>query len=137
TDQARRLPPGRVADWQFRRELGGGEIWAQWTSCTLLRAVMRLHLPRAELAYADRAPVRLEELSFSGYFEPGPAGRRLLVDSLAVTLDGQRWGEARISLRERPDEQRWELASDRLYEGLLIHLVLALAPLPDEDRAWL
>lgn len=137
SDWARWLPPGLLADWQFRRLLGGGEIWAQWSSRTLQRAVMRLHLPQAELAYADRAPVRLEELNFSGYFEPGPAGRRLLVDSLAVTLDGQRWGEARISLRERPDEQRWELASDRLNVGPLMPLVQALAPLPDEARAWL
>src|SRR5690606_5641858 len=90
-----------------------------------------------ELAYDHRAPSRLNGINFSGYFKLRGAGRRLLFDSLMDTLDGPRCGEARITLRERPDEQPSELASDRLNVGPLMPVVQALAPLPDEARAWL
>lgn len=137
SDWARWLPDGLLGDWHLQRLLGGGEVWAQWSERALQRAVVRLHLPLAQLSYADRPPVRLEELNLSSYFEPGPSGRRLLVDSLAVTLDGTRWGEARLRLEEHRDEGRWELASDRLNLAPLVPLVQQLAPLPEPAREWL
>lgn len=137
SDWARWLPPGLLGDWQLRQLLGGGEVWAQWSARELRRAVMRLHLPRAELAYADRPPVRLEELSLSAFFAPDAQGRHLLVDSLAATLDGRRWGEARVRLRERREDGGWELSSDRLSLGPLLPLIDGLAPLPEVSREWL
>ncbi|KHL69629.1 hypothetical protein SF06_17020 [Pseudomonas flexibilis] len=137
SDWARWLPEGLLGDWHLQRLVGGGEVWARWSERTLQRAVMRLHLPLAQVSYADQAPVRLEELSLSTYFEPGPNGRRLLVDSLAVTLDGTRWGEARLRLEEQRDTDRWDLASDRLSLAPLVPLVQQLAPLPEPAREWL
>lgn len=137
SDWARWLPGGLPGDWQLRQLLGGGEIWARWSEQALQRAVVRLHLPFAELAYAERPPVRLEELNLRAFFEPGPEGRRLLVDSLAVTLEGERWGEARVNVREWRDEGRWELSADRLNLAPLLAVIEGLAPLPRVSREWL
>lgn len=135
SDWARWLPPGLLGDWKLRQLLGGGEVWGAWSERRLQRAVMRMHVPRAEVAYAERPSVLMEELNLSAYFEPEDGGRRLLVDSLAVTLDGRRWGEARVSLRE--NEGRWELSGDRLSLGPLVPLLTGLAPLPEASREWL
>ena len=137
SDWARWLPDGLLGDWHLQRLLGGGEVWARWSEQALQRAVVRLHVPQVQLAYGDRSPVRLEELNLSSYFEPGSKGRRLLVDSLAETLDGTRWGEARLQVEEHRDEGRWELSTDRLSLAPLVPLVQQLAPLPEAAREWL
>lgn len=135
SDWARWLPKRLTGDWQVHKAQAGGELWLDWDAGALQRGAIRLHAPELQGAYAQRAPVAIEDLGLSAYFERRSDGFELLVDSLAMTLGEKRWGDVKLQLSQQLDGQgqieRWGLAADQLDLTPLGPLIQALAPLPD------
>src|SRR5690606_18902756 len=66
---------------------------------------------------------------FNLYMQRTEQGRRLLIDSLAATLDGTRWGPAKLLIDQQAQALR--MSADRLDLAPLVQSVRALAPLPE------
>ncbi|WP_044872101.1 YhdP family protein [Pseudomonas sp. LFM046] len=136
SDWTRWLPAGLTRDWHLQRLQAGGETWLEWARGGLQRAVARLHVPEARGAYADRKPVTLSNLGLNAYFTRSEEGFQVLLDSLALNIGKERWGEAHIRLDHKAGEQpEWSLGADRLDIAPLLPLVDALVPLPEPAAA--
>ena len=130
SDWSRWLPAGLTGNWQVQRLRAGGEVWLEWAERDLRHAVARLNAPQLHVAYAEREALQLGNLALKLYYQRTAQGRRLFVESLAVTLGEQRWGPAQVLLDERADG--WQLSADRLDLAPLAQGVRALAPLPEK-----
>lgn len=130
SDWAAWLPRRLTADWHLQTLKMGGELWVSWREQALERAVLRLSASQLSMSFADREPVRLEDLGGEAYIDRNEQGYRLLLDRLAFDLDGERWGDARIQLQQDQAQQHWRLQADRLAIAPIATLVRALAPLP-------
>ncbi|MFC5693948.1 YhdP family protein [Pseudomonas sp. GCM10022186] len=138
SDWARWVPANLTRDWQLQRLQAGGEAWLEWVKGGLQRAVLRLHVPEAVGAYAQREPVTLNNLGLNAYFSRTAEGYQVLLDSLAANIGKQRWGEAHIRIDQKAGEQpEWRLSADRLDLGPLLPVVDALVPLPEQAAAAL
>ncbi len=141
SDWARWLPASLTRDWHVERLQAGGEFWLSWAKGGVRRAVARLHAPELGAAYAQRKPVKLQDLALTAYFNRTTDGFQLLLDSLAVSFGEARWGEARLGLSyqaARADsEEKWRLTADRLNLTPLSPAIEALAPLPETLAAVL
>jgi uncharacterized protein (TIGR02099 family) len=133
SDWARWLPANLTRDWRLQRLQAGGEAWLEWDKGDLQRAVTRLHVPEASGAYAERKPVTLSNLGLNAYFTRTEDGFQVLLDSLAVNIGKERWGDAHIRLDYQAGEQQeWRLSADRLEVAPLLPVVSALVPLPKQ-----
>ena len=128
SDWSRWLPGSLSAQWHARQVSAGGEAWLKWAERDLQQAVVRLHAPNVVVAHAEHPALQLEDSSFNLYMQRTKQGRRLLVDSLTTTLDGTRWGPARLVIDQQA--QGWQMTADRLDLAPLVQGVQALAPLP-------
>ena len=143
SDWAPWLPPKVLAQWrvqQLQLQLGG-EVWLKWARGAVQRAVGRLHAPQLQAGLAGRDAVTLENLALNAYFTRTATGFNFLLDDLAFSRDGQRWGDARLALTQQAEsaelQEQWQLSADRLDLAPLQPLVAALAPLPDNALALL
>jgi uncharacterized protein (TIGR02099 family) len=129
SDWSRWLPRAFTAQWHAQQVRAGGEIWLNWAERDLQHAVVRWHAPSVVAGYAEHPALHLEDLSFNLYLQRTEQGRRLLVDSLAATLDGTRWGPAKLVIDQQA--QVLQMSADRLDLAPLVQGVRALAPLPE------
>ncbi|MDH4557599.1 TIGR02099 family protein [Pseudomonas sp. BN417] len=133
SDWARWLPANLTREWRLQRLQAGGEAWLEWAKGSLQRAVARLHAPEVSGAYAERKPVALGNLGLNAYFTRTKEGFQVLLDSLALNIGKERWGEAHIRLDYKSGEkQEWRLNADRLDVAPLLPVVNALVPLPEQ-----
>src|SRR5690606_21214692 len=79
--------------------------------------------------YAELPSLQLVDLRFTLYLHRTEQGRRLLVNTLAATLDGTRWGPAKLVIDQQA--QVLQMSADRLDLAPLVQGVRALAPLPE------
>ncbi|MCO6058194.1 TIGR02099 family protein [Pseudomonas sp. MOB-449] len=136
TDWARWLPASLTRDWRIQRLQAGGEAWGEWGKGGLQRVAVRMHVPEARGAYAEREPVSLSNFGLNAYFTRNEQGFQVLVDSLATDIGKARWGEAHIRLDHQAGEQpEWRLSADRLDVAPLLPVVAALVPLPEQAAA--
>ncbi|MEN4825301.1 YhdP family protein [Pseudomonas sp. P39-UII1] len=138
SDWARWLPPRVLGQWQAEALRAGGEFWVDWRKGQLEQAVVRLNAPQLRGAYAERKAVTLDNLAVSAWFQRREQGFDVVVDSLAASIDKDRW-ESHLQLRQRPGEdpagETWQVQADRLDLTPLTPLINALAPLPDKLMA--
>ncbi|WP_439859638.1 YhdP family protein [Pseudomonas sp. MBLB4136] len=136
SDWARWLPPSLAAQWRIDELQAGGEVWLSWAEGKVQRAVARLHAPQVRAGYAERDPVRLQDLTLNAYMNRTAQGFQVLLDDLALSRSDERWGEARLALSYLQDsaeaEEQWLVSADRLDLAPLVPLVAALAPLPEQ-----
>ncbi|GLK89231.1 YhdP family protein [Pseudomonas turukhanskensis] len=136
SDWARWLPAGLTRDWHVKELQAGGEFWLAWADGAVQRAVARVHAPALSAAYAERTPVKLDDLAVMAYLNRTEQGYTLLLNSLAATLGDTRWGEVQVGMTyqqasaERP--QSWQVTADRLDLTPLTPTIEALAPLPEK-----
>jgi uncharacterized protein (TIGR02099 family) len=140
SDWAAWIPKQLLAKWRLNKLQLGGEVWLAADNGRVERAVSRLHSPQMSLAYAERKPVQLDDLSLQAYYSRTEQGSRLLLDNLAFSQGDIRWGEADISLSQQlaseDTSETWQISSDRFDLGPLQPLVMALAPLTDDQMVW-
>ena len=143
SDWAKWVPASLTRQWKLSTLRMGGELWLNWGKGTLQGAVARLNAPKARAAYAERAPVDLENLALNAWFarsDRGPErqGFDLTVDSLAMSLGKTRW-ESRLQLTQTAAtsdrDELWHVQADRLDLTPLTPLIEALAPLPEKAMA--
>jgi uncharacterized protein (TIGR02099 family) len=141
SDWAPWLPPKVLAQWRVQQLQVGGEVWLKWAEGAVQRAVSRLHAPQLQAGLAGRDAVTLDNLALNAYFTRTASGFNVLLDDLAFSRDGQRWGDARLALTQQAEsaelQEQWQLSADRLDLAPLQPLVTALAPLPDNALALL
>jgi len=134
SDWSKWLPERISQQWNFSQIKAGGEVWATWGMGALQSAAVRLNAPQLKGAYADRKPVKIDNLALNGYFQRSDEGMRVTVDSLAMSLGETRW-ESRLQLKQTagsdPSQELWHLQADRLNLTPLTPLLNALAPLPE------
>lgn len=141
SDWAQRIPPELLAGWQLPRLLGGGEVWAEVAGGQLQRVVARLNAPELTAAAAGRTPVKVQDLALTAYLDRRAEGYDLQLESLAMSLDQQRFGPIRLELKQRQPAtaaaQVWQLQADRLELAPLATLALSLAPASPGVDEWL
>ena len=141
SDWAAWVPASLLAQWRLERLQAGGEVWLSWAEGAVQRAVSRLHAPQLQAGYGPRESVALSNLSLNAYFTRTAEGSEVLFDDLAFSRGEQRWGEARVALRQQAGsaelQEQWLLSADYLDLAPLQPLVAALAPMPDKALAVL
>ncbi|RJG11907.1 TIGR02099 family protein [Pseudomonas cavernicola] len=141
SDWARWLPASLAGDWHLERLRAGGDFWLSWAKGGVQRAVARVHAPELSAAYAQRKPVKLQNLALTAYFDRTAKGFQLLLHSLAMSFGETRWGEAQLGLSYQAasadSEEQWQLTADRLNLTPLAPAIEALAPLPETLAAVL
>lgn len=139
SDWARWLPSALTHDWKVQQARAGGELWLSAKDGAVQRGVLRLRAPRLTVGYAERAPATVSELVLNAYYQQEQGRPRLLIDSLAMNLGEERWGEAKLLLERQTDDttgEHWQVRADRLALAPLLPLVQAWAPLPDTAAAY-
>jgi uncharacterized protein (TIGR02099 family) len=132
SDWARWLPPSLLQQWKLATFKAGGEFWLDWRNGGMESAVVRLNAPAIKAAYADRAPVAMDNLALNAWFQHTDDGLVATVDSLALGIGKVRW-ESRLQLtRSAADtnDERWHLQADRLDLTPLTPVLDALVPWP-------
>ncbi|MBT8766248.1 YhdP family protein [Metapseudomonas boanensis] len=138
SDWARWLPASLTRDWRVEKLQAGGELWVDWSKGGPKRAVARLHAPELRGAYGKRKAVALQNFAVNAYYTRTDEGFQVLLDSLAVSVGKQRWGEVNVNLQHRAGPQaEWQVAADRLDLIPLQPVISALAPLPEQVAAAL
>ncbi|WP_437881784.1 YhdP family protein [Pseudomonas sp. LRF_L74] len=133
SDWAKLLPPGLTQDWSLQHLHAGGEFWLNLRQGQVERAVARLHAPELSGRYKSRKPVTVEDLALTAFFTRQGDGFDVLIDSLALSLNENRWGDTRAALQYRKgDDEFWHLAVDRVDIGPIGSVIRSLAPLPDK-----
>lgn len=134
SDWSKWLPERLTRQWNFSEIKAGGELWVNWNKGALQSAAIRLNAPQLKGAYAERKPIRINNLALNGYFQRSSEGVLVTLDSLAMNLGDTRW-ESRLQLQQSTAtdkaEERWHLQADRLDLTPLTPLVNALGPLPE------
>ena len=141
SDWAKRIPPNLLEGWQVEQLMAGGELWADVEAGQLQRVVARLNAPELTAAAAQRTPVSVQDLTLTAYLDRHAQGYDLRLDSLALSLDQQRFGPLQIELQQRqatPDAAPvWQVQADRLDLAPLATLALSLAPAAPALDEWL
>src|SRR3990167_8426819 len=101
SDWAAWVPTSLLAQWRPSRLQAGGEVWLSWAEGAVQRAVSRLHAPQLQGGHGSRKSVALSNLSLNAYFTRTAEGSEVLFDDLAFSQGEQRWGEARVALRQQ------------------------------------
>ncbi|HEF4758764.1 TPA: TIGR02099 family protein [Pseudomonas putida] len=134
SDWSKWLPESVSQQWNFSEIKAGGELWATWGQGMLQSAAVRLNAPQLNGAYAERKPIKINNLALNGYFQRNAQGVLVTVDSLAMNLGETRW-ESRLQVKQTAasdkSEELWHLQADRLDLTPLTPLLNALAPLPE------
>ncbi|AWY42777.1 TIGR02099 family protein [Pseudomonas putida] len=134
SDWSKWIPERISQQWNFSQIKAGGELWATWGKGLLQSASVRLNAPQIKGAYAQRKPVKIDNLALNGYFERSDEGMSVTLDSLAMSLGETRW-ESHVQVKQTPatdkSEELWHLQADRLDLTPLTPLLNALAPLPE------
>lgn len=134
SDWSKWLPENISQQWNFSEIKAGGELWATWGKGLLQSASVRLNAPQVKGAYAQRKPVKINNLALNGYFQRSDEGMLVTLDSLAMSLGETRW-ESHVQVKQTPatdkSEELWHLQADRLDLTPLTPLLNALAPLPE------
>ncbi|MBZ9783846.1 TIGR02099 family protein [Pseudomonas sp. REP124] len=134
SDWSKWVPERISQQWNFSEIKAGGELWATWGKGLLQSAAVRLNAPQLKGAYADRKPVKIDNLALNGYFQRSDEGMLVTLDSLAMSLGKTRW-ESRLQVKQTAasdkGEELWHLQADRLDLTPLTPLLNALAPLPE------
>lgn len=137
SDWAQWLPKSLLGQWRLGRAQMGGEIWLSAADGHLTRAASHLHGQELKAAFGQRKLVDLSSLSLNVYYDRTEQGSRLLLDNLAFSQGDVRWGDVDISLRQQlasgDTGELWKVGIDRFDLAPLQPLVVALAPLPDEQ----
>lgn len=134
SDWSKWVPESISQQWNFSEIKAGGELWATWGQGMLQSAAVRLNAPQLKGAYAERKPVKINNLALNGYFQRSTEGMLVTVDSLAMSLGETRW-ESHLQVKQTAAndkaEELWHLQADRLDLTPLTPLLNALAPLPE------
>ncbi|NWA05200.1 YhdP family protein [Pseudomonas gingeri] len=134
SDWARWLPASLKQKWNIAEFKAGGEFWLKWADGTVQSAVARLNAPQFRGAYADRKPVKIENLALNAYLQRNSQGFSLLLDSLAMNLGKTRW-ESHLQLQQTAATDKagelWHVQADRLDLTPITPLLDGLAPLPE------
>ncbi|NWA07751.1 YhdP family protein [Pseudomonas gingeri] len=134
SDWARWLPASLKQKWNVAELKAGGEFWLKWADGTVQSAVARLNAPQFRGAYADRKPVKIENLALNAYLQRNDQGFSLLLDSLAMNLGKTRW-ESHLQLQQTAATDKagelWHVQADRLDLTPITPLLDGLAPLPE------
>ncbi|KPG72492.1 YhdP family protein [Pseudomonas libanensis] len=134
SDWAKWIPAKLTRQWKLTQFKAGGEFWLSWAKGTVQSAAVRLNSPQVKGNYADRKPVRLENLALTAYLQRSDSGLKVLFDSLAMTIGETRW-ESRLQLQQSlatdKAQEVWNLQADRLDLTPITPLLNALAPLPE------
>jgi len=131
------LPRRLTGNWQLQRLLAGGEVWVNWRDQRLARSVARLHASEVQVAYGEREPATIADLSLNLYAEPSDQGFRMQLDGLAFNLGDSRWPETHLLLTRSAVGDLWRLTGERVALSPLAALVNALAPLPEVAASML
>ena len=140
-DLGKRIPSTLLEGWQVDSLLAGGEFWAVAEAGQLQRVVARLNAPELQAAAANRQPVSVQDLSLTAYLDRRPEGYDLRLESLALSLDQQRFGPIQIAMQQRqatPESATlWSVQADRLDLAPLTTLALSRAPAAPAVDEWL
>lgn len=135
SDWARWLPARLIRQWKFSELKAGGEFWLSWGQGTVQSAVLRLNAPQVNGAYAERKPVKINNLALNAWLQRSAEGLNVKVDSLAMNLGETRW-ESHVQLQQitatEKSEERWHLQAERLDLTPLTPVLDALVPVPDK-----
>ena len=141
SDWGKRIPASLLAGWQVDSLLAGGELWAVAEAGQVQRVVARLNAPELKAAAANRQPVSVQDLSLTAYLDRQTDGYDLRLESLALSLDQQRFGPIQIAMQQRqatPESATlWSVQADRLDLAPLTTLALSLAPAAPAVDEWL
>ncbi|MFF7707033.1 YhdP family protein [Pseudomonas sp. NPDC007930] len=135
SDWARWVPPSLLQGWNLATLKAGGEAWAEWRAGGLQSAALRLNAPVVVGGYGQQKTAGAKDLALNAWVRRGDEGFEVLVNSLAMTLQGKRW-ESRLQVRQGAgnDGPLWQLQADRLELAPLTALIDAWAPLPVAAR---
>ncbi|WP_085631706.1 YhdP family protein [Pseudomonas sp. R16(2017)] len=133
SDWAKWLPERLTQQWNFSEIKAGGELWVDWREGTLQSAALRLNAPQLTGAYAERKPIRIDNLALNAYYERNRDGATVTLDSLAMNFGETRW-ESRVQIKQTAAsdkaEELWHLQADRIDLTPITPLLNALGPLP-------
>ncbi|MBV4460317.1 TIGR02099 family protein [Pseudomonas sp. COR58] len=133
SDWAKWLPERLTQQWNFSQIKAGGELWIDWREGTLQSAALRLNAPQLTGAYAERKPIRIDNLALNAYYERNRDGATVTLDSLAMNFGETRW-ESRVQIKQTAAsdkaEELWHLQADRVDLTPITPLLNALGPLP-------
>ncbi|MDT3718556.1 YhdP family protein [Pseudomonas oryzihabitans] len=128
SDWSRWVPAELLQQWQLRRAQAEGELWFDWAEGRLQRSRLQLRAADLTLAYAERAPVRLEALQLD-VAQDGTAAPQQVALALKSRLDGQPL-EGRFGLVYDSAAQHLQVRGDQLDLAQAARLAKDLAPLP-------
>ncbi|MFJ2364259.1 YhdP family protein [Pseudomonas sp. NPDC087697] len=135
SDWSKWLPERITRQWNFSEIKAGGELWVNWSKGTLQSAAVRLNAPQIKGGYAERTPIKIDNLAFNGYFQRSTEGFQVSFDSLAMTLGETRW-ETHLQLQQTATTEKtselWHLQADRVDLTPITPLLNALGPLPKD-----
>jgi len=137
SDWAKWLPARLLGQWQLPELRAGGEVWLDWGKGKVQSATLRLNAPQLQGAYAERKPVKIENLALNAWLRRGDEGLQLTLDSLAMNLGETRW-ESHVQISQSGAEQDgelWKIQADRIDLTPLTPLIQALGPLPKPAMA--
>jgi uncharacterized protein (TIGR02099 family) len=134
SDWSKWLPKRLTRQWNFSEIKAGGELWINWGKGDLQSAAIRLNAPQVKGAYAERKPIKINNLALNGYFQRSTEGVVVTLDSLAMNVGETRW-ESHLQLTQTSAtdkvEELWHLQADRVDLTPLTPLLNALGPLPE------
>ncbi|WP_295463524.1 YhdP family protein [uncultured Pseudomonas sp.] len=128
SDWSHWVPAELLQQWQLRRAQAEGELWFDWAEGRLQRSRLQLRAADLVLAYAERAPVRLEGLQLD-VAQDGTAANQQAALALKARLDGQPL-EGRFGLVYDSAAQHLQVRGDQLDLAQAARLARDLAPLP-------
>ena len=137
SDWAKWLPARLLGQWQLPELRAGGEVWLNWGQGKVQSATLRLHAPQLQGAYAERQPIRIDNLALNAWLRRGDEGLRLTIDSLAMNLGETRW-ESHVQISQSSageDGELWQIQADRVDLTPLTPVIQALGPLPKQAMA--
>lgn len=105
-----------------------------WNDGALQSAAIRLNAPQVTGAYAERKPIKINNLALNGYYQRDDEGAIVTLDSLAMNFGETRW-ESHVQLKQTvatdKTDELWHLQADRLDLTPITPLLNALGPLPE------
>lgn len=137
SDWAKWLPARLLGQWQLPQLRAGGEVWLDWGKGTVQSATVRLNAPQVQAAYAEREPVKLDNLALNAWLRRDDDGIQLSIDSLAMNLGETRW-ESRVGISQSmagDEGELWKIQADRVDLTPLTPVIQALGPLPKQAMA--
>ncbi|MFW0757620.1 YhdP family protein [Pseudomonas sp. H11T01] len=135
SDWSRWLPMRLTRQWKFSELKAGGELWLSWGKGAVQSAAVRLNAPQMKGAYAERKPIKIENLALNAWFQRSDEGFNVSLDSLAMNLGETRW-ESHLQLQQfaatDKAQERWHVQADRLDLTPITPVLDALVPVPEK-----